>query len=306
MPPPTISPTTCEGASDHLPAGGVRHPGDARRKGLARRIRPAGSLARYEDRVGDNHRHLVCRNCGVTVDIDSAVGEAPCLTADDDHGSRRPRSSTGGIAPVAAFRPPARTERAGTERVERHARHGPCCLIGECYPLASERSYPRLSGRHRRSGTTRSRLGVVLQRSPGSTRSGSVPFRPLRPTGSMGLEPRRSRSSSPEDQREELLRSLGRARSAHGCGSPVPSVRDRPPRERRRRSATVGDGSAGRAIRASRQPEKPQAEQHDQDPTFGRDPATRPQLRTSPAAAEGGPRVRGVLPRARSAWTVRM
>ena len=55
-------------------------------KGLARRIQPAGSPARYEDRVGDNHHHLVCRACGVMVDVDCAVGEAPCLTAKDDHG----------------------------------------------------------------------------------------------------------------------------------------------------------------------------------------------------------------------------
>ena len=55
-------------------------------RGLARRIQPAGSSARYEDRVGDNHHHLVCRTCGVMVDVDCAVGEAPCLTADDDHG----------------------------------------------------------------------------------------------------------------------------------------------------------------------------------------------------------------------------
>ena len=54
--------------------------------GLARRIQPAGSPARYEDRVGDNHHHLVCRACGVMVDTDCAVGEAPCLTAGDDHG----------------------------------------------------------------------------------------------------------------------------------------------------------------------------------------------------------------------------
>lgn len=55
-------------------------------KGLIRRIQPAGSAARYEDRVGDNHHHLICRSCGTTFDIDCAVGEVPCLTADDDHG----------------------------------------------------------------------------------------------------------------------------------------------------------------------------------------------------------------------------
>lgn len=52
---------------------------------LIRRIQPAGSAARYEDRV-DNHHHLVCRECGALVDIDCATGEAPCLKAQDDHG----------------------------------------------------------------------------------------------------------------------------------------------------------------------------------------------------------------------------
>ena len=54
--------------------------------GLVRRIEPAGSAARYEGRVGDNHHHVVCRSCGVVADVDCAVGEAPCLTASDDHG----------------------------------------------------------------------------------------------------------------------------------------------------------------------------------------------------------------------------
>ena len=55
-------------------------------KDLIRRIRPAGSPARYEDRVGDNHHHLICRVCGQTVDVDCAVGSTPCLTAADDSG----------------------------------------------------------------------------------------------------------------------------------------------------------------------------------------------------------------------------
>ena len=55
-------------------------------KGLIRRIQPARSSARYEDRVDDNHHHLVCRSCGRTVDVDCAVGGRPCLEADDDHG----------------------------------------------------------------------------------------------------------------------------------------------------------------------------------------------------------------------------
>jgi Fur family ferric uptake transcriptional regulator len=54
--------------------------------GLARRIQPAGSVARYETRVGDNHHHVVCRSCGVIADVDCAVDETPCLTASDDHG----------------------------------------------------------------------------------------------------------------------------------------------------------------------------------------------------------------------------
>ncbi|MFP5257154.1 MAG: Fur family transcriptional regulator [Acidimicrobiia bacterium] len=53
-------------------------------KGVLRRIQPAGSPARYEDRVGDNHHHLICRACGRMVDVDCAVGETPCLTAADD------------------------------------------------------------------------------------------------------------------------------------------------------------------------------------------------------------------------------
>ena len=54
--------------------------------GLVRRIQPAGSPARFEGRIGDNHHHLICRACGAIADVDCAVGEAPCLTASDDHG----------------------------------------------------------------------------------------------------------------------------------------------------------------------------------------------------------------------------
>ena len=55
-------------------------------KGLLRRIQPAGSPARYESRVGDNHHHLICRTCNRMVDVDCAVGDTPCLTAADDSG----------------------------------------------------------------------------------------------------------------------------------------------------------------------------------------------------------------------------
>jgi Fur family transcriptional regulator, stress-responsive regulator len=50
--------------------------------GLLRRIEPAGSPARYETRVGDNHHHVVCRSCGAGRDIEWVVGAAPCLTPD--------------------------------------------------------------------------------------------------------------------------------------------------------------------------------------------------------------------------------
>ena len=55
-------------------------------KGIIRRIQPAGSSARYEDRVDDNHHHLICRSCGRMVDVDCAVGQKPCLTASADSG----------------------------------------------------------------------------------------------------------------------------------------------------------------------------------------------------------------------------
>jgi len=54
--------------------------------GLVRRIEPAGTVARYESRVGDNHHHMVCRSCGAIADVDCAVGDTPCLAASNDHG----------------------------------------------------------------------------------------------------------------------------------------------------------------------------------------------------------------------------
>ena len=54
--------------------------------GLLRRIQPAGSVARYEARVGDNHHHVICSSCGAIADVDCAVGETPCLTPSDDLG----------------------------------------------------------------------------------------------------------------------------------------------------------------------------------------------------------------------------
>jgi Fur family ferric uptake transcriptional regulator len=74
-----------EGVRAHAP--GVSHQavydclGALTDAGLLRRIQPAGSVARYELRVGDNHHHLVCRSCGDVTDVDCAVGAAPCLAA---------------------------------------------------------------------------------------------------------------------------------------------------------------------------------------------------------------------------------
>lgn len=55
-------------------------------RGLVRRIDPPGSPARYETRTDDNHHHLVCDTCGDIVDVDCAIGAAPCLHPVDDAG----------------------------------------------------------------------------------------------------------------------------------------------------------------------------------------------------------------------------
>ncbi len=54
--------------------------------GLVRSIEPQGSDARYEARVGDNHHHVVCRDCGAVADVDCTTGAAPCLTPSADSG----------------------------------------------------------------------------------------------------------------------------------------------------------------------------------------------------------------------------
>ena len=72
--------------------------------GLVRRIQPAGSVARYEARIGDNHHHLVCRSCGAIVDVDCAVGDTPCLTASDGAGYEIDEAEVTywGLCPVCA------------------------------------------------------------------------------------------------------------------------------------------------------------------------------------------------------------
>lgn len=78
-------------------------------KNLVRRIQPAGATARYEDRVGDNHHHLICRRCDTMFDIDCAVGDAPCLQAEDDHGFEIDEAEViyWGHCPACRTQPPA-------------------------------------------------------------------------------------------------------------------------------------------------------------------------------------------------------
>ena len=94
-------------------------------KGLLRRIQPAGSSARYEDRVGDNHHHLICRTCGRMLDVDCAVGATPCLTAADDadfevdeaevtYWGRCPDCVTAGLGSTSPPNDTARQEKAPT------------------------------------------------------------------------------------------------------------------------------------------------------------------------------------------------
>jgi Fur family transcriptional regulator, stress-responsive regulator len=89
-------------------------------KGLVRRIQPAGSPARFENRVGDNHHHLICRTCNRMVDVDCAVGDTPCLTAADDSGYEIDEAEViyWGRCPecVAAAAPP--TSRATNQKKE--------------------------------------------------------------------------------------------------------------------------------------------------------------------------------------------
>ena len=97
-------------------------------KGLLRRIQPAGSPARYEDRVGDNHHHLICRTCSRMVDVDCAVGDTPCLTAADDSGYEIDEAEViywGRCPECVAARRATSHQQATTTRGE-----GPTCLTG--------------------------------------------------------------------------------------------------------------------------------------------------------------------------------
>lgn len=77
-------------------------------EGLVRRIQPARSPALFEARVGDNHHHVICRNCGRTTDVDCATGEAPCLAPAEDHGFQIDEAEVifWGRCPDCAAQPP--------------------------------------------------------------------------------------------------------------------------------------------------------------------------------------------------------
>jgi Fur family transcriptional regulator, stress-responsive regulator len=93
-------------------------------KGLLRRIQPAGSPARYENRVGDNHHHLICRVCNRMVDVDCAVGDTPCLTAADDSGYEIDEAEViyWGRCPECAAAPSATSVHKETPREEKDRR----------------------------------------------------------------------------------------------------------------------------------------------------------------------------------------
>jgi Fur family ferric uptake transcriptional regulator len=93
---------------------------------LIRRIQPAGSPARFEDRVGDNHHHLICRVCGSVVDIDCAVGAAPCLTASDDNGYEIDEAEVAywGRCPECVAKSSGRSNRTGPTTAPSRSRQG--------------------------------------------------------------------------------------------------------------------------------------------------------------------------------------
>jgi Fur family ferric uptake transcriptional regulator len=93
--------------------------------GLLRRIQPAGSVARYEARVADNHHHVVCRGCGTIADVECAVGEIPCLTASDSQGFVIDEAEVTywGLCPTCAGSDPATTPTTGPTVATAPPRH---------------------------------------------------------------------------------------------------------------------------------------------------------------------------------------
>jgi len=101
------------------------------RAGLARRIEPAGSPARFEARAGDNHHHIVCRGCGTTADVDCAVGRAPCLDPSNEAGFEIDEAEVTfwGLCPTCQLHrtedqsaSPAQDSLAGTDEPAGHTR----------------------------------------------------------------------------------------------------------------------------------------------------------------------------------------
>jgi Fur family ferric uptake transcriptional regulator len=90
--------------------------------GLVRRIEPAGSPARYEVRVGDNHHHVVCRVCGRAADVTCAVGAAPCLEPSDAHGYLVDEAEVTfwGVCPACAGRTDDRDQAEADDDGQRH------------------------------------------------------------------------------------------------------------------------------------------------------------------------------------------
>ena len=86
--------------------------------GIVRRIEPAGAPALHELRVGDNHHHMVCRDCGVVHDVDCAVGDAPCLEPSDDLGFQLDEAEVvyWGLCPQCAAQPSTKTSDTGEDR----------------------------------------------------------------------------------------------------------------------------------------------------------------------------------------------
>ena len=120
-------------------------------EGLIRRIQPSGSPARFEDRVGDNHHHLICRTCGRVVDVDCAVGSAPCLTPNDDRATRstRPKSPIGGAVRTVS-NSPARHRPPTVPAPHAHVSDGTPRAKPPTNPPTDSKRIPRSNNRRRR------------------------------------------------------------------------------------------------------------------------------------------------------------
>ena len=53
--------------------------------GIIREIKPKGQPSLYETKVGDNHHHIICKNCHKIMDTDCHAF-APCLSPMNNHG----------------------------------------------------------------------------------------------------------------------------------------------------------------------------------------------------------------------------